>query len=154
MQLFIIVILKKLLVMNSPVLPLELELAVLEIATSAYSNTRYSFTTKIEKYSIDIEFEGFFTENFDHSNRPYQDPSSNFYRNPKVDFSITYFYESKCLIVSGWWRRCMLSLYYEKASFLWLNEDGEEIVRPYPDGDRFEDMAVKLLPILQKYFNL
>ena len=121
--------------MNSPVLPLEFELAVLKIATSASSNTRYSLTTKIDKYSINIGFEGFFTESFDPSNRPYQNPSNDFYRNPKVDFSITYFYESECLIVSGWWRRCMLSLYYEKASFLWLNEDGEEIARPYPDGD-------------------
>ena len=118
-------------------LQLELELAVLKIATSAYPNTRYSFTTKICKYSINIQFEGFFTENYNPGNRdrPVQNPNDDFYRNPKVDFSITYFYESECLIVCGWWRRCMLSLYYEKASFLWLNEDGEEIARPYPDGD-------------------
>ena len=34
----------------------------------------------------------------------------------------------------------------------WLNEDGEEISRPYPDGDEFETIAAFLYPILQQYF--
>jgi hypothetical protein len=139
--------------MNSPFLPLELELSALKIAAEAYSNTRYSITNKVDNYSINMLFEGFFTENFQPNNHLYKNISSDFYRNPEVNFSLFYFFESKCLIMSGLWRRCILSLHYEPCSFSWINEDGEEIARPYPDGERFEAIALKLHPIFLHHFS-
>ncbi len=130
-------------------LPLETELAVIKVATQYNPNTRYNIATEINEYEVKIEFEGFYTESCHPTNRPYKDPNHQFYRNPKVDFWIQYFRESKRLVVCGWWRTCILTFHYGKSSQFWINEDGERRTTPYPDGDKFEAIASELLPILQ-----
>lgn len=132
-------------------LPLEIELAISKLTQTIYPNTRFGLTTKVDEYSITIEFEGFFTESHYPNNRPYQNPNHEFYRNPKKDFWIQYFTKSKSLSICGWWRSSILSLHYNddnNKSFLWMNENGKQIATPYPDGDNFEAIANELLPIL------
>jgi hypothetical protein len=135
--------------MNIQALPLEIELAILKVAAQYNPNTRYNITTTMDEYEIKIEFEGFYTESSYPTNRPYKDPNHQLYRNPKVDFWIQYFRESQTLAVCGWWRTCILTLHYGKSSQFWMNEDGEQIQTPYPDGDKFEAIGTKLLPILR-----
>ena len=140
--------------MNSSTLPLEFELTVLKIAAQTYPNTRHSLTPDISKNCICIEFKGFFTIKFKPENRPYSNPIHDFYRNPNADFLIMYFPNGEHLIVSGWWRGAILSLHYDASALHWQTDDGDEITRPVPDGDRFEHIAAELHPILQKYFKL
>lgn len=137
--------------MNLSDLSLELELAVCAIAAQAYAHTRYKLIVKISEDFITIEFQGYFTEQFNPKNRPDPNPNSNLYRNPRVDFSLNYFKDE--LILGGWWRGAILSLYYSPNQHFWLNEDGNEIASPYPDGDRFESMAAQLYPLLKQHFN-
>lgn len=137
--------------MNESTIPLELELRASEIAASFFPNTRYSLRAKVNTDYIEIEFRGFFTEEFDPTNRPYQNPSDDYYRNRNTDFSLTYFPNKEALILSGWWRRALLSLCYNTNQKMWLTEDGDEITRPYPDGDKFESIAAELITLLHKY---
>lgn len=127
--------------MNESTIPLELELRASEIAASFFPNTRYSLNTKINTDCIEIEFRGFFTEEFDPTNRPYQNPTDDYYRNRNADFSLTYFSHGEALTLSGWWRGALLSLHYNTNQKMWQTEDGDEIRRPYPDGDKFESIA-------------
>ena len=140
--------------MNSSTLPLEFELQANAVAAQAYPHTRYSLICELDSDCVSIEFKGFFTEQFDPNNRPYQNPTDEYYRNSKADFSLMYFLARGHLILSGWWRGSLLSLHYSPAGQLWHNEDGDEINRPIPDGDRFESMALSLHPLLQKYFKI
>lgn len=138
--------------MNSSAIPLEFELALTAIAAQAYPHIRYSLTFKIERYQAAIEFNGFFTEQFAPNHRPYPNPTDEYYRCRNVDFSLMYVPKRGHLILSGWWRGALLALHYHPNKQLWLNEDGDEINTPYPDGDRFESLASSLLPVCRNYF--
>lgn len=140
--------------MNSSAFPLEFELQANAITASVYPHTRYSLTSEIDNDCVRIEFKGFFTEEFDSKNRPYQNPADDYYRNQKADFSLMYFPKGGHLILSDWWRGALLALHYEPGKQLWLSGDGDEINTPYPDGDLFESMASSLHPVLQKYFKI
>lgn len=140
--------------MNSSALPLEFELQANAIAALAYPHTRYSLISQIDSDCVSIGFNSFFTEEFDSKNRPHQNPIDDYYRNSKADFSLIYFPKAGHLILSGWWRGALLALHYDKDLQLWLNEDGDEINTPYPDGDRFESIASSLHPVCRKYFKI
>lgn len=132
-------------------LPAEFELAASQIAAKHYPFARYKLYAQVSKDDIKIEFIGYYTENFDPNNRPIDNPTDEFYRNSKIDFTLGYGYNR--LHLSGWWRSSLLSLEYQTPEeFLWINEDGEDIPRPYPDGDKFESIAMELYPLSQKYF--
>lgn len=90
--------------MNSSTLPLKFELQANAIAAGAYPHTRYSLICELDSDCVSIEFKGFFTEQFDPNNRPYQNPTDEYYRNSKADFSLMYFLARGYLILSGWWR--------------------------------------------------
>ncbi|GBE93864.1 hypothetical protein [Nostoc cycadae] len=136
--------------MSLSTLPIEFELTAAKILSAHYLHSRFKLTAEIEKGLLVIDFQGYFTETFDPKNRPYANPVNEFYRNNKVDFRL--FWGSEHLALSGWWRNAILSLEYTPIQQEWLNEDGEEISRPYPDGDKFEAIAASLYPILQRYF--
>lgn len=137
--------------MNIQSLPLEFELAASQIAAQHYNAARYKLIPTISSNSIDIEFQGYFTEKFDPRNRPEPNPTDKFYRNEKIDFTLFYSYNR--LSLSGWWRSAILSVEYTANNeYTWINEDGEEITRPYPDGDKFEIIMAQLYPLLQQYF--
>lgn len=54
-------------------------------------------------------------------------------------------YDNKLYCLSGWWRNNLLTVARGNGfAYNWSNEDGEEIPRPYPDGDRFELLARKI----------
>lgn len=110
--------------MNSSALTLEFELQANAIAASAYPHTRYSLISEIDSKCVSIEFKGFFTVEFDPKNRPHQNPTDEYYRNPNADFSLMYFPNGGHLILSGRWRGALLALHYEPGKQLWLNEDG------------------------------
>lgn len=133
-------------------LPIEFELTTAKILSAHYLHSRFRLTAKIEKGLLLIDFQGYFTETFDPKNRLYPNPMSEVYRNKKVDFRL--FWGSEHLALSGWWRNAILSLEYTPIRQEWLNEDGEQISRPYPDGDKFEIIAASLYPILQQYFSI
>ncbi len=59
---------------------------------------------------------------------------------------------SDCIHVCGFWRSEFLMLRYSCEKLEWLNEAGENISQPYPDGDLFERMAAKFYPVLQGDF--
>ncbi|MGF1939130.1 MAG: hypothetical protein RM347_033070 [Nostoc sp. ChiQUE02] len=138
--------------MSLSTLPIEFELAVAKILSAHYFNSRFKLISQIEKESLTIDFHGYFTESFATKNLAYSNPTHEFYRNNKVDFRL--FWDSEHLALSGWWRNAILSLEYTPIRQEWVNEDGEEIPRPYPDGDKFEVIAASLYPILQKYFSV
>ncbi|MGB3754995.1 MAG: hypothetical protein WBA07_01290 [Rivularia sp. (in: cyanobacteria)] len=48
----------------------------------------------------------------------------------------------------------MTLIYESHKNFIWMNDDGEEIPRPYPDGLKFENMALDLYPLLTHYFSV
>ncbi|BAY42336.1 hypothetical protein NIES2111_67590 (plasmid) [Nostoc sp. NIES-2111] len=136
--------------MSLSTLPIEFELAVAKILEAIYPHSRFKLTAEIDKGLLKIDFQAYFTESFNPKNRPYFNPIHDFYRNDKIDFCL--FWSSEHLALSGWWRNAILSLEYTPMWQEWLNEDGEEISRPYPDGDEFEAIAASLYPILQQYF--
>lgn len=88
-------------IMNSSALTLEFELQANAIAASAYPHTRYSLISEIDSKCVSIEFKGFFTVEFDPKNRPHQNPTDEYYRNPNADFSLMYFPNGGHLILSG-----------------------------------------------------
>ena len=136
--------------MSLSTLPIEFELTAAKISSDHYPHSRFKLTVEIEKSFIKIDFQGYFTESLNPKNRPYSNPISEVYRNNKVDFRL--FWSGEHLALSGRWRTAILSLEYTPIRQEWLNEDGEEISRPYPDGDKFEAIAASLYPILQQYF--
>ncbi|MEA5600393.1 hypothetical protein [Nostoc sp. UHCC 0252] len=136
--------------MTLSTLPIEFELAAAKILSTHYPHSRFKLTAEIDKGFLKIDFQGYFTESSDPKNRPYSNPINEFYRNKKIDFRL--FWSGEHLALSGWWRTAILSLEYTPIRQEWLNEDGEEISRPYPDGDKFEAIANSLYPILQQYF--
>ncbi|MEH2086018.1 hypothetical protein [Nostoc sp.] len=136
--------------MSLSTLPIEFELAAAQISSIHYPHSRFKLTAEFKKEFLIIDFQGYFTETFDPKNRPDSNPISEVYRNKKVDFRL--FWSGEHLALSGWWRTAILSLEYTPIRQEWLNEDGEEILRPYPDGDKFEAIAASLYPILQQYF--
>ncbi|MFN6565205.1 MAG: hypothetical protein RMY28_036135 [Nostoc sp. ChiSLP01] len=132
------------------ILPLELELAASQIAAQYYPHRRFKLIYEIKNnfIDIDIEFQGYYTEEFVGSrNRPLN-PIHDFYRDKKIDFKVGYGYGR--LSISGWWRGAILS--FELNSKKWINEDGEEIACPYPDGEKFEQIAAALYPLLQQHY--
>lgn len=58
--------------MNLSALPLEFEFLASTIATIAFPSTRYSLSAEVSRDWLKIEFEGFFTEEFEPKNRPHQ----------------------------------------------------------------------------------
>ncbi|BAU04442.1 MULTISPECIES: hypothetical protein [Nostocales] len=138
--------------MSSLALPLEFEFSASKIAAAHHPNTRFKLIAEIKKDFLRIDFQGYFTENFAPKNRPYSNPINDSYRNKRVDFWLLW--SSGELALSGWWRTEILSLEYTPFMQSWSNEDGEEIARPYPDGDKFEAIAASLYPILQQYFQI
>lgn len=141
-------------IMNDSTVPLEFEFQVSTIATVAFPSTRYSLSSEVSRDWLKIEFEGFFTEEFEPKNRPHQNPSADYYRNCHADFSLMYVLNGGYLILSGWWRRELLSLHYKQGKQLWMNEDGDQISTPYPDGDRLETIAKTLYPVVERYFKV
>jgi hypothetical protein len=138
--------------MSLSTLPIQIEIAIAKILSAHYFHSHFKLTSQIEKEFLIIDFHGYFTESFDPKNRPYPNPISEVYRNKKIDFRL--FWGSEHLALSSWWRNAILSLEYTPIGQEWLNEDGEEIPRPYPDGDKFEAIAASLYPILQQYFSI
>ena len=137
--------------MSVQYLPIEFELAASQIAAKYYSFARYRLSAQIDKDDINIEFIAYYREEFNPANRPVDNPTDEFYRNNKIDFTFNYNYNR--LSLSGWWRSSLLSVGYQAPEgFLWINEDGEDIPGPYPDGDKFESIAVELYPLLKKHF--
>ena len=127
-------------------LPLELELAASKIAAQRYPHRCFKLIYQIVNNFIDIEFQGYYTEDFVSSrNRP-ANPTDNFYRDQKIDFTVGY--GNNRLSLSAWWRGAILTFDYNTK--YWSNEDGEEIACPYPDGEQFEIIAAELYPLLQK----
>lgn len=125
-------------------LPLELELAVSQIAAQHYPHRRFKLICKIENNCIDIEFQGCYTENFfDLHSRP-SNPIHDFYRDKTADFKVGYGYGQ--LSISGWWRGAILNFDYNTKS--WSNEDGEEISCPYPDGYEERKYCSSTLPFV------
>lgn len=124
-------------------LPLELELAASQIAAQHYPHRRFKLVSKIGSNCVDIEFQGYYTEKCVTQKR--LNPTDDFYRDKKIDFTVGYGYGK--LSISGWWRGAILS--FELNSKIWINEDGEEIACPYPDGEKFEKIATALYSLLQ-----
>ncbi|MHC0068775.1 hypothetical protein ACWATR_38940 [Nostoc sp. UIC 10890] len=136
--------------MSLSTLPIEFELAAAKILSVHYLHSCFKLTAEIKKEFLIINLQGYSTDTFDPKNRLYSNPISEVYRNKKVDFRL--FLSGEHLALSGWWRTAILSLEYTPIRQEWLNEDGEEILRPYPDGDKFEAIAASFYPILQQYF--
>ncbi|RCJ15037.1 hypothetical protein A6S26_34720 [Nostoc sp. ATCC 43529] len=131
-------------------LPLELELAASQIAAQHYPHRRFKLIYEIKNNFIDIEFQGYYIEEFVGSrnrSRP-SNPIHDFYRDKTADFKVAYGYGQ--LSISGWWRTAILTFDYNTKS--WSNEDGEEITCPYPDGEKFEQIAAALYPLLQQHY--
>jgi hypothetical protein len=132
-------------------IPIEFELAAAKILSAHYPHSRFKLIAEIEKGFLAINFQGYYSESYDPKNRLYSNPISEVYRNEKIDFRL--FWGSEHLALSSWWKTAILSFEYTPMQHEWLNEDGEEISRPYPDGDKFEAIAAFLYPILQQYFH-
>ncbi|WP_193200695.1 hypothetical protein [Nostoc sp. MG11] len=128
-------------------LPLEFELTVSQIAIQYYPHRRFKVVSKIKDNYINIDFQGYYTEEFVGSRSRPSNPTDDFYRDKKIDFTVSY--GNNRLLLSGWWRGEILSFEFNSKS--WINEDGEEIACPYPDGKEFEIIAAALYPLLQKY---
>jgi hypothetical protein len=136
--------------MSLSTLPIEFELTAAKISSAHYPHSRFKLIAEIEKELLIIDFKGYLTESFNPKKRPYSNPINEAYRNKNVDFRL--FWSGEHLALSGWWRTAILSLEYTPMRQEWLNEDGGEISRPYPDGDKFEAIATSLYPILQQHF--
>ena len=127
----------------------EQELALLAIANKYYPHSRFKLTVKVETDCIEIDFEGFFNEQAI-SPRPFSDPCNKYYRTENRDFSIQFF-PGQTLFVQGFWRSALLVLGYRPSETALWSDEGEIISRPYPDGDKFEAIAIELYPLLARF---
>ncbi|MEM1392892.1 MAG: hypothetical protein AAGG00_06265 [Cyanobacteria bacterium P01_H01_bin.150] len=79
--------------MNMQSLPVEFELTTSQIVAKYFPFTRYKLSAQIDKDDIKIEFIGYYTERFNPNNRPIDNPTDEFYRKSKADFTLGYGYE-------------------------------------------------------------
>lgn len=138
-------------------LPPEIEFKAATITTKQYPHTRYELRLLEgeEEGYITIDFFGYFTESFCPELRLHPDPTHAWYRHPSVDFWVSWRSEDKSLTIYGWWRSEILSFEYSPKSQSWqsTDEENENITRPYPDGERFEAIAVELYPLFCEWMD-
>lgn len=141
--------------MNKSLIPIEFELAAIQIAQAHFPWLRFKVAPMLEKGRVynrssdAIYFEAYFKKSLIDSDPLHQinyDPSFNFHLLPG----------KRLIQISGWWRNQVLTLIYapsdpEPYDKHWQNEKDLAISRPYPDGDKFEAMAIVLFPLVQKY---
>ncbi|HEY9804819.1 MAG TPA: hypothetical protein V6D25_31085 [Leptolyngbyaceae cyanobacterium] len=135
--------------MDLYILPIEFELVVINFLSKYYPNFHFQLIAENKQGLLIINSLGYCKRSNINNNSDYN-PISEANRNKKVDFRI--FWGNGHLAISGWWRNAILSLEYSPESQEWLNEDGEEISCPYPDGKNFEAIAAYLYPLFQHYF--
>lgn len=137
--------------MNIDIIPIEFEFKALQIAAKYYPNARFKLMLKkIDKYEVSLLFKAFYKEQ---ENTSICDTNyiHNKHQMSAIDFDI--WFSENSLLISSFWRRSLLTLIYEgDKTFSWMNDDGEKISRPYPDGLKFENMALDLYPLTKHYF--
>lgn len=137
--------------MNINIIPIEFEFKALQIAAKYYPNARFQLMLqKIDKYEVSLLFKAFYKqqENTSIFHINYID---NKHQMSAINFDI--WFGENSLLISSFWRRSLLTLIYEgDKAFSWMSDDGEKTSRPYPDGLKFENMAVDLYPLIKHYF--
>ncbi|AVH63921.1 MULTISPECIES: hypothetical protein [Nostoc] len=141
--------------MNNVIIPIEFELAAIKIAQAHFPWLRFKVSPIQEKGRVynrssdAIYFEAYFQNSlidYDplHKNNYY--PSFNFYLLPG----------KRLIQLSGWWRNQVLTFIYapldpEPYNKHWQNDKNLAVPCPYPDGDKFEQMAIALFSLVQEY---
>ncbi|BAY87881.1 hypothetical protein NIES267_74050 (plasmid) [Calothrix parasitica NIES-267] len=140
--------------MNIDIIPIEFEFKALQIATKYYPYARFKLIPKqLDNSEVWFLFKAFYKEQIfsGSSCKSSINYIDNKYQMNAINFDIWFGEES--LLISSFWRRSLLTLIYEDSkSFAWMSDDGEKISRPYPDGLKFENMAVDLYPLAKYYF--
>ncbi len=137
--------------MNVSVIPIEFEFRALQIAAKYYPYARFKLLLKkLDEYEVSVLFKAFYKEqSFNKGCINYI--NDNLQMNT-IDFDI--WFDEDSLLISSFWRRSLLTLIYEGNKFFaWMSDDGAKISRPYPDGLKFENMAVDLYPLTKHYFS-
>ncbi|MBD2441609.1 hypothetical protein [Nostoc sp. FACHB-110] len=141
--------------MNKIMIPIEFELAAIQIARTHFPWLRFKISFIQEKGRVynrssdTIYFEAYFQNSLINDEPLHK---LNYY--PSFNFSLL---PGKRLIqLSGWWRNQVLTFTYapldpKPYNKYWQNEENLAVSCPYPDGDKFEQMAIALFPLVQEY---
>ncbi len=134
--------------MQTNQISLETEIALIAIAKEHYPYAHFKLNSNVEENWANIDFVAYLTESA-LCERPYTDPCHTRYQIDSSSFGISFNPQSTFLFVFGDWRGASLTLHYDGHEYLWSDE-GKDIPRPYPDGDKFEAIAKQIYPILIK----
>ncbi|WP_414620801.1 hypothetical protein [Calothrix sp. CCY 0018] len=138
--------------MNLEIIPIEFELKALQIAAKSYTCARFKLVQKsFDRNILNIEFKAYYNQQ-SCSNRSKINPTDDSYKINSIDFDVWFDSEER-LLISSFWRRSLLTLVHGgDNNFYWMNDDGKELPQPYPDGSKFENMALDLYPLMKHYF--
>lgn len=124
------------------------EILLMQVAEKHYPRTRFRVFERpqftVDRW-VEIDFWAYLSENA--TDRPYKDPFHKYYRRDKLDFNVSYSLMDNYLLLSSEWRELTLTLRYTPTKLSWWDE-GDEIPRPSPHGDKLEAVAKDMYPIL------
>lgn len=137
--------------MNIDTIPIEFEFKALQIAAKYHPNARFELILqKMDKYEVSLLFKAFYKQQENIATAS-TNCIYNKHQMSAINFDI--WFSENSLLIFSYWRRSLLTLIYEEdKTFSWLSDNGEKISRPYPDGLKFENMALDLYPLTKHYF--